>query len=511
MRRLLRALVPAVVAITAVAALTSCAPEERRDAPDRPPVTDGVPAELVDYYSQDIGWERCEGGGDGDFFCGTVTAPVDWAKPGEEDLELAVIVRVASGESKGSLLVNPGGPGASGVDLVRGSASFAVGEELLGSYDVVGFDPRGVGASTAVTCLDPEAMDAYLFDVPAAPRGSAAWEGELTERADTFVEACTENSGDILPQITTANAARDMDLLRGVLGDEKLNYLGYSYGAFLGATYAELFPERVGRVVLDGGIDPSVPGSEVGARQAVGFESALRAYMASCLESGEDCPFEGSLDAAMTQLADALAAIDESPLTATDGRELGGDAAVMGIITALYSEENWTYLTSALTAALEGDADPMFILVDTYYNRIDGQYLDNSTEAFTAYNCMDYPADPVDAQDAADALVEEKAPTIAPYWTGVDLCASWPYPPTGTRGEIHASGADPILLVGTTNDPATPYEWSAALAEQLDSGILLTRVGEGHLGYNKGNACIDDTVEAYFVSGTVPDADITCE
>jgi len=263
--------------------------------------------------------------------------------------------------------------------------------------------------------------------------------------------------------------------------------------------------------VLDGGLDPSVPGSEVGARQAVGFESALRAYLTSCVERTENCPFQGSVDDARTALADALAAVESTPLTATDGRALGADAMVMGIVSALYSEGNWPYLTGAITAALEGDADPMFVLVDSYYNRSDGVYLDNSTEAFSAYNCMDYPADPPDVEAAADALVAAEAPTFAPYWSGVDLCASWPYPPTGTRGEIHAEGAAPILLVGTTNDPATPYEWSAALAEQLSSGILLTRVGEGHLGFNKGNACIDDAVEAYFVEGTAPDGDITCE
>lgn len=353
-------------------------------------------------------------------------------------------------------------------------------------------------------------MDAYLFDAPAAPRGTPEWESELTDRNERFAAACEANSGDILPHISTANAARDMDLLRGVLGDERLHYLGYSYGAFLGATYAELFPGRVGRVVLDGGIDPSVPGSEVGARQAVGFENSLRAYAAFCLDQ-EDCPFTGTVDDAMGQLAEALAVIDAAPPAATDGREMTGDAMVMGIITALYSEGNWPYLTEAITAALEGDADVMFSLVDMYYNRSDGRYLDNSTEAFSAYNCIDYPADPAELEAESEALVAADAPTLAPYWSGVDLCASWPYPPTGTRGEIHAEGAPPILLVGTTGDPATPYEWAAALAEQLSSGILLTRVGEGHLGFNKGNDCIDGAVEAYFVDGTVPDGDITCE
>ncbi|MDJ1114882.1 alpha/beta hydrolase [Microbacterium dauci] len=504
-------LLGSVAAVAALAAaLLGCTPKSQ-PAPDRDPVTDGVPAEVADYYGQDVDWERCAGGGEGTFYCGDITAPIDWSDPDAGDLELAVIVRVAAGESRGSLLVNPGGPGASGVDLVRTSAAYAVGNTLLDEYDVVGFDPRGVGDSTAVRCLDAADMDAYLFDVPAAERGSAEWEAELTARNEDFAAACEANSGGILSQVTTANAARDMDLLRGVLGDEQLHYLGYSYGAYLGAMYAELFPERVGRVVLDGGIDPSIPGALVGARQAVGFESALRAYLAACLESHDDCPFSGTVDDAATALADGLAAVDAAPIEATDGRVMNADAMVMGIITALYAEGNWPYLTTAIASALQGDADPIFTLVDSYYNRAGDTYLDNSTEAFSAYNCMDYPVDSPEAVADSEALVAEQAPTFAPYWSGVDLCESWPYPPSGTRDRITAEGADPILLVGTTNDPATPYEWSVALADQLSSGVLLTRVGEGHLGFNKGNLCIDEAVEAYFLDGTVPPSDVTCE
>lgn len=503
--------VGAILATAALAvSLLGCVPREYA-SPERTPVTDGVPADLVEYYGQDVTWEPCDGAAEGVFSCADITAPIDWSDPDAGDLELAVILRPASGESLGALLVNPGGPGASGVDLVRSSTEFAVGTRLMEQYDVVGFDPRGVGASTAVRCLDAADMDAYLFDVPAGERGSAEWEAELTARNDEFAAACEANSGGILSQVTTVNSARDMDLLRGVLGDEKLHYLGYSYGAYLGAMYAELFPERVGRIVLDGGIDPSVPGSMVGARQAAGFESALRAYLQACLDSHEDCPFSGSVDDAAESLADAIAAIDAAPIAASDGRVMNADAMTMGIITALYSEGSWSYLTTSIVAALEGQADPIFTLVDSYYNRAGGTYLDNSTEAFSAYNCMDYPAESAEAQAEAEALVAEQAPTFAPYWSGVDLCESWPFPPSGTREPITADGADPILLVGTTNDPATPYEWSVALADQLSSGVLLTRVGEGHLGFNKGNACIDDAVNAYFLDGTVPPGDVTCD
>ncbi|MDQ1126759.1 pimeloyl-ACP methyl ester carboxylesterase [Microbacterium sp. SORGH_AS 505] len=388
----------AVLAVgVAVALVAGCTPKRSSDdrpAPHRTPVTQGAPAGFETYYGQKVDWESCRGVGDGDYQCAQITAPKDWSDAGGGDIELSVIVHLASsGTAKGSLFVNPGGPGASGVDLVQQAASFAVGDELLDSYDVVGFDPRGVGRSTAVRCLDAAAMDRYLFAIPSAPRGTPERTAEQQSSAESFARACDSNSDGLLPYVTTENAARDLDLLRGVLGDEKLSYLGYSYGSFLGATYADLFPKNVGRVVLDGGLDPSIPSAIVGARQAAGFQSAFDAYLASCL-TGSDCPFSGTEANARQQMGDALAAVDASPLTASDGRKLGADSLVTGIVSALYSEGNWSSLSSAITGVLEGDADEMFELVDRYYNRYDGQYLDNSTEAFSAYNCMDYPRRP---------------------------------------------------------------------------------------------------------------------
>jgi len=509
----------AVVAALAVAAtmLTGCLAAAIPDtvatpAPSREPVTDGAPAGFEDFYGQTVDWTSCSGADAGSYDCTTVTAPLDWTDPNAGTIDLALIRRAATdGDAIGSLLTNPGGPGASGYDLIADSASYAVSAPVLTAYDVIGFDPRGVGRSTAVACLDPADMDHMLYDIPADPRGSDGWTAELTARNEQFVQACEANSDGILPYITTDNAARDMDLLRAVLGDEKLNYLGYSYGTFLGATYAKLFPERVGRLVLDGAIDPSVSGLDVGTTQAVGFESALRAYMMDCL-SGSDCPFSGTLDEAMGDLSTLLASVDANPLRASDGRMLGADSLMTAIIAALYSESNWTYLTQALSDALSGDADMAFLLADFYNGRNDdGTYQDNSTEAFRAYNCMDYPVDDSQAdQDASDALIAAQAPTIAPYWDGVDVCEVWPYAPTGVRERITADGAAPIVVVGTTNDPATPYAWSVSLAEQLSSGVLVTREGEGHTGYNKGNTCVDTAVESYLVDGTVPQDGLTC-
>lgn len=500
----------AAAAVALSGCLYAAIPEggEPKPSVTKAPDTEGVAEDLLPFYGQTLTWTECGTG----FDCTDVTAPLDWENPGDGEITLSVVRHQATGEAQGSLLTNPGGPGASGVELIRDSLDFAVGADLIENFDVIGFDPRGVGQSSAVTCLDAAGMDDYLYTLPTAKRGTPEWEAELLAGAEEFAQACDANSDGILPHITTINSARDMDLIRAVLGDTELNYLGYSYGTFLGATYASLYPEKAGRLVLDGAIDPAVSGLDVGATQALGFESALRAYMQSCLDSGE-CPFNGTVDEAMADLGALLASVDANPLQNGDGRLMGADALMTGIIAALYSADNWTYLTQALDEALQGDPTTAFFLADFYNGRDqDGSYLDNSTEAFRAYNCMDYPVEDDPAAEAAiEAKIAEGAPTIAPYWSGPDPCEVWPYPPTGTRGEITAEGAGPILVVGTTNDPATPYEWSESLAGQLDEGVLITRVGEGHTGYNKGNSCVDSAVEAFFLDDTVPEDGLRCE
>ena len=502
----------AVATVTLSGCLYAAIPEQAQPAPSttKAPDTAGVAADLLPFYSQTLEWTSCDGGGVG-FDCTMVTAPLDWENPADGEIELAVVRHQATGSPIGSLLTNPGGPGGSGRDFILDSLGYAVGQDLIDNYDVIGFDPRGVGSSTAVRCFVAAEMDVHLYDIPEAPRGSDEWEAELTERNQAFAEACEANSDGILPFITTVNSARDMDLLRAVLGDDELNYLGFSYGTFLGATYANLYPEKAGRLVLDGAIDPSVPGLEVGTTQALGFESALRAYMEDCLDSGA-CPFNGTVDEAMADLGALLASVERSPLKNGDGRMLGADSLMTAIIVTLYSQDNWTILTQGLEGVLQGDPYIAFYLADAYNGREDGVYLDNSTEAFLAYNCVDYPLeDDTAAEDAAMKRIEEGAPTIAPYWSGPDTCAVWSTPPTGTRDEIHAAGAGEILVIGTTNDPATPYEWSVALAEQLEGGILITRVGEGHTGYNKGNVCVDEAVERYLIDGIRPDGDLMCD
>ncbi|MDR7111278.1 pimeloyl-ACP methyl ester carboxylesterase [Microbacterium trichothecenolyticum] len=513
-RRLRRALAVVAGLVAASVILSGCLSAMIPDASPRPSSskaadTDGVAENLLPYYEQPLDWSSCNE----TFDCATVTAPLDWSDPTKGDIELSIIRSRAEGTDDpiGSLLTNPGGPGASGVDLIRDSVSFAVSEPVRRQFDVIGFDPRGVGESTAVTCYDAADMDAYLFDIPEGARGTDAWADELLARHKSFGEACDENSDGILPYITTENSARDMDLLRAVLGDTELNYLGYSYGTFLGATYAKLFPEKAGRLVLDGAVDPSVSNLDVNVTQGTGFESALRAYMADCL-TDKECPFRGTVDEAMADLGTLLASVDRDPIPNADGRLLGSDSLMTAIVAALYSQDSWGYLTMALTDVLQGNADIAFQLADFYYDRQGGTYTGNQTEAFRAYNCMDYPTGATDEDlAAAEATLAEKAPTIAPYWFGPDPCEVWPYPPTGVRERITADGAAPIVVVGTTNDPATPYEWSVSLADQLSSGVLVTRVGEGHTGYNKGNSCVDSAIETYLLEGTPPQDGLRCE
>lgn len=476
--------------------------------------TSGVPAELKSFYGQEVKWHSCAGLSSKDtaYECADISVPLDYDNPGDRSIKIATIRHRATGEMKGSLLTNPGGPGASGLAMVRDSLTYTVSANLEKYFDVIGFDPRGVGQSTAVTCLSGTDMDHYLYDIPKGARDSDEWQKELDDRAKKFADACKDNSDGILKFITTENSARDMDIIRGVLGDKKLNYLGYSYGTFLGATYAKIFPERVGRLVLDGAIDPSVSGLDVGTIQSVGFESALRAYMEGCLAE-KDCPFRGTVDQALTDLNTLMHSVDAKPLLADDGRELGSDSLQTAIIAAMYSKENWTYLTQALTEVMQGDPTTAFMLADFYNGRTGpGEYEDNSTEAFNAYNCMDYP--PVTDQatiDAADAVVKEKAPTFYDFWGGSDVCSYWPEKPTGVREKITAEGAAPIVVIGTTNDPATPYAWAEGLASQLSSGVLVTRVGEGHTGYQQGSSCVDDAVDRYFVKDEVPQDGLRCE
>ncbi len=472
------------------------------------PTGETVDAALQPFYSQVIAWSDCGGG----MQCATVMAPLDWADPAAGSLDLAIVRQPATGSDRlGSLLVNPGGPGASGYDFVKDSVSFATSKQLQARYDVVGFDPRGVGRSSAVTCLDSAGMDRYIYDILPGTRGSAQWLGEYTASSKTFADACAANSGDLLKHVDTVSAARDMDLLRSVLGDEKLNYLGYSYGTFLGSTYADLYPTHIGRMVLDGALDPTSSSFDVSLGQAVGFENAMRAYMADCLARA-NCPFTGTVDAGMARISQLLAEVDATPLTTADGRQLGSSTLITAIVYPLYDATAWTYLSNMFAEVMAAKSDLAMQFADAYNGRqSDGTYKDNSTEAFMSINCLDYPVT-TDATTIAaqNAQLVAQAPVIGPYWTFGDIgCQEWADQSTRTPHAVTAEGAPPILVVGTTGDPATPYKWAQALAGELSTGQLITYVGQGHTAYGS-SSCVKGVVDTYLLEGTAPASDPRC-
>lgn len=462
------------------------------------------PDVLKTYYSQKLKWRDCGVTG---FECATLRAPLDYAKPDGEQIELAVSRVRATGPGKrlGSLLVNPGGPGGSAVGYLQGYAGIGYPAPVRARYDMVAVDPRGVARSEPVECLTGPQMDTFT-QVDQTPDDSAEINA-LSAAFKKFSAGCAKKSGTILPHVSTIETARDMDILRAVLGDEKLSYVGASYGTFLGATYAELFPDRVGRLVLDGAMDPSLPAIDLNRDQTGGFETAFRAFAADCIQK-PDCPLgTESVPAAGEALKRFFRDVDADPVPTGESRELGESLATTGVIAAMYDEGAWPQLREALTQAIGGDGSGLLVLADSYYEReADGTYA-NLMFANAAVNCLDLPpayAGPADVPKAVPSF--EKASPIfgrGLAWAALN-CTSWPTPPTGAPHRITAEGAAPILVVGTTRDPATPYKWAQSLAGQLSSGTLLTYEGDGHTAYGRGSDCIDSAINTYLLEGTPP-------
>lgn len=469
-----------------------------------------VAPDLTEFYHQSVTWSECER----DLLCATVAAPLSWEEPTAGRIDLAVVKREATGRSQGSLFVNPGGPGGSGWDYVAYS-SFP---GLERDFDMVGWDPRGVGQSSAVTCYTDDAdRDEFLYGTYDSAYETEGWIDELTAVAEDYAQACLTGTGDLLANIDTVSTARDLDLLRAVLGNEKLNYLGYSYGTKIGATYAELYPQKVGRMVLDGAVDPLLSDFEGLKTQMVGFENAFRAYLTDCL-SASGCPFSGDLDQALVQARTLIESAGTAGLVAADGREL--DEATIGTAVALnlYSEGYWPSMTQMFEDLAAGDSESAFSSADQYNSRLPGGgYSGNSTDVYQAVTCADgdFLDDPASTLERV-AEIDAAAPTIGRFFTYDDyavldvLCTNWPVPVSDPPATYDAEGAAPILVIGTSNDPATPYAWAQSLADQLSSGVLISYEGEGHTVYNQGVACIDDVVDEYFIRGVVPASDPLC-
>jgi pimeloyl-ACP methyl ester carboxylesterase len=479
-------------------------------SPTTPPpatVTQAPSEELADLYSQRIDWQPCETDADQD--CGTLTVPVDYQDPQGETIELGLLRVPASGERVGSMVVNPGGPGARGTAYAAAAAR-VFREPLLQAYDIVGFDPRGVSGSDPVDCLSDSELDDYLAGdpTPDTPQEVADYKASVL----SFGARCVAGTDSVLAHVSTIEAARDIDVLRSALGEETLAYFGASYGTELGATYAELFPDRVGRFVLDGAVDVSLSNLQTSLEQATGFETALRAYVQNCLDSTDNCFLGDTVDEGLGTITDLLASIEEEPLPAGD-RELTIGNAFYGIITPLYNRDYWFLLSTALASALEGKGSALMQLADAYASRnADGSYADNSIEANYAINCLDDPSSvPFAKVPSLFPEFEEASPTFGRVFAwGMTGCRGVEVTSSEEPLTIRAEGAAPILVLGTTRDPATPFKWAQALAEQLDSGVLVERDGDGHTAYNADNDCINEIVEHYLVDGDVPADQTEC-
>lgn len=464
-----------------------------------------TPGPLARFYDQQLRWRRCHG----EFQCARLTVPIDYARPSGATILVAVVRLRATGDRLGSLLINPGGPGGSGVDYAL-SGSGVVSGSVLARYDLVGFDPRGVARSAPISCVTDRQLDTLV-----ALEGSPDDATEEQQVADTWKilgRGCVDRRPLLTAHMGTRDVARDLDVLRAALGDRRLTYLGKSYGTYLGVTYAEMFPRRVGRLVLDGQLDPAASSEEIAAGQAIGFQRAFRAYLADCLRRSS-CPLRGPADRAQKQVAALLDRADAQPLRGEPGRPVTQALAVTGIAAALYDEGSWTLLNRALAQALRGDGSTLLALADYYNDRgPDGRYRTNAIEALYAVSCLDRPeTKDLAAFRAAAAEVAPKSPVFGAYvaWGSV-ACASWPVPAQGEPHVVRAAGSRPILVVGTTRDPATPYAWSVAVARSLEAGRLLTYVGDGHTAYNRGSGCIDEAVDRYLLSGRLPPEGTRC-
>ncbi len=467
--------------------------------------TTPLPSSLT---SQKLDWGRCEATDDSpapgdEWQCATLKAPLDWSEPKGGTIDLALIRTKATGDDRiGSLLFNFGGPGSSGVSTLSWYASTA--SELGKRYDLVSWDPRGVGASEGVRCRgDKEIQASESVDItPDSPAEETAYFRD----AAAFGKGCGKSAGPLMAHVSTTDTARDMDLLRQVLGDKKTHYFGISYGTELGGVYAHLFPKNVGRLILDAVSDPSADSAGHAENQARGFQRALNNYLRS---TGQDP------EAGTRKIMNLLKRIDASPLPTSSERRLTETLALTALIQPLYSESRWPTLTSALEAAEQGDGSELLALADEYNERDPSGRYGTGYHSQRVISCLDDKQRPtVEETKKLLPRFEKISPVFGPMlgWDVGGWCHDWPVAGQYDTPEVSAPGAPPILLVGTTGDPATPYEGTRRMADELGKGVgvVLTWKGEGHGAYGKGSDCVDSAVNAYLLEGTVPEDGKVC-
>ena len=450
-----------------------------------------------------VTWTDCGGG----FKCGTLKVPLDYSNVEGRKISLALIKKSWTGAAThvGSLLVNPGGPGESGIEFLRGDISSL--SNLNRHFDLIAWDPRGVAASTPITCVDGPQEDSYLaldtvLDDP--QEKSAAIQADKD-----FAAGCQRRSGDLLPFMDTVSTAKDMDQIRAAVGDAKLTYLGFSYGTFIGQWYAKLFPTHVRALSLDGVLDPTISANDSLLAQVVGFEQNLQAFLTDC-RSRSTCTYGRSGDPGAKMTA-AMARLDATPLK-VGNRDLTRSLAMTGILVTLYDQSTWRYLDQALTSLDAGDGRLLLILADVYNHRnSDGSYSNLFNGAYQATYCLDFPVpSDIAAYDKLGSAFARASSLFGPWSQYSNLqCAYWPVKPNHPEGPLPIRGAPPILLVGGTNDPATPYAEAVAVSHQIDGSVLLTRRGNGHTSYDS-SPCAHAAEDAYLIDLTLPAAGTVC-
>ncbi|MCA0296741.1 MAG: alpha/beta hydrolase [Actinobacteria bacterium] len=475
----------------------SSVPGTAVDRPSLAPVNTTVPGieaglagdDLTGYLAQKLTWTDCKEG----TLCATVLAPVDYADPSAKALTLSLRRKPATKSPKlGTLFINPGGPGGSGKELVPRFESAG-----LEQYDIVGWDPRGVGDSTPVQCYGSADADAFT-KVDGTPDNDAE-RIALIQATYAFDESCWEHSGTLLEHISTIETVRDLDLLRRLVGDEELHYLGYSYGTQIGAYYAELFPHSVGRMVLDSAVDITNNSETI---QAMGFDLALGNFATWCAD--QQCSLGSTKDGVLKTITALLDRLDGSPIPAGN-RTLTQSLAVTGIAGMLYSgSEGFETLEQMIVLAVRGDGRGLMLSADNMNSRDNQGNYGDLFFSFPAISCLDSAEDTgVLTEDQTWLDNEKKAPIFGTYFGPAYGCALWPVRPS-LQLTPKGAGAKPIVVIGATGDSATPYQQAVDMAKQLESGVLVTYDGFGHATYGGKSACVDNLVVAYLVDGTVP-------
>ncbi|SJN17273.1 probable exported protease [Luteococcus japonicus LSP_Lj1] len=445
------------------------------------------------YLDQKIDWKGCDTG----LECGTVLVPLDWDNPDGDAITLKMKRKAAGKDKTATLFINPGGPGGSGQDMVGNfdATSFP-------THDVIGWDPRGSGESTPVKCGTPEQTDAYVA-TDSSPDDEAEW-GSLEKANKDFAAQCREKSGALLDHISTIDTARDLDYLRHLVGDEKLDYLGISYGTYIGSMYAELYPQRVGKMVLDSAVNITTDESVI---QAMGFDLALKNYADWCAK--QSCALGTTQKQVLDSVTGILKGLDAKPLKVFD-RTLTQSQGVTGMVTYLYfGDQGYSQLTSALVAAKEGDGSQLLQTSDMMNGRNEDGTYGSMMYSFPAIACAD-SEDP-GAAGARKELAKDikKAPILAPFFGPNVQCSFWSAKPS-PQLKLQGKGAAPIVVLGATGDPATPYQQAVWMADQLESGVLVTWKGAGHSAWDLGNACVKTAVKDYVNKGTVPKDKTVC-